>query len=358
MRTVVYLQRKAHKAGAQTCLARLVQNPFLNRFNPTVICSEYGWLTTELERTGVRFIVEPFPSSRSIVARLISNALFVNRVAKRLGSPGSHFLVHGNDHQEGILTVSLARALRAFSAITLRSSSMNKLDYTKYHCSDVNVALTVSQELMGRLNLWDPQKVFSIVSDGVYPEELTYVSREAASAPRRFVVLGSHLLWKGWRDVVDALCILRLKGVELKDFSFDFTGIQPGLENNLDLSRLTGVQIRFLGHRDDFPSLLSRYDFAIHPSRHETFGMAAVETIACGLPLISSRTGVLADLIDPALLYTPGDVNELSDKLNLVINALPPSPEILKALQKKLLSKYNINDSAKTLARIYDEQFE
>ena len=354
--TLVYLQRRSQKAGAQTCLARLVRNPCLARFNPTVICGEYGWLTTELKRSGVRFFVQPFPSSRSLLARLWANERFATRLAQQLRPLGQYFLVHGNDHQEGILTISLAHKLGASTAIFLRSPHMTIKDYKKYKCAKIKAVITVSHELMDRLAVWDPNKMFRVVSDGIYPEEIAGSFKQSVDRPRRFIVLGSPLKWKGWRDLVDALHLLRVRGFALDGLSFDFTGVEPGSQNDLDLGRLAGIPIRFLGRRDDFPALLAGYDFAINPSHHETFGMAAVETIAMGVPLLSSRTGVMPDLVDPHLLYSPGDVHGLSDKLGLVINSPTPSSESLKALQRNLLFRYNITNSAKTLAEIYDEQ--
>jgi glycosyltransferase involved in cell wall biosynthesis len=46
------------------------------------------------------------------------------------------------------------------------------------------------------------------------------------------------------------------------------------------------------------------------PSRaHETFGLAALEALAAGLPVVASRTGALADLHGDVALVAPGDVD-------------------------------------------------
>ena len=353
---VVYLQRRSHKAGAQTCLARLVRNQHLARYRPIVICGEAGWLTDELTRSDIDFWIQTFPSSRSLVGRLWANRLFASRVTENLKRLGGAFWIHGNDHQEGILTLMIARKMRAASALFLRSPGMTQQEYKKYECSKIDLLATVSPELIGRLIQWDPNNTFHIVCDGIYPEEITENLKTISTPPRRFIVLGSPLRWKGWRDLVDALHFLGSKGIALEDQSFDFTGVEPGPENDLGLDRLAGLKVRFLGRRNDFPALLSNYDFAIHPSRHETFGMAAIETVAFGLPLLSSRTGVLSDLLSPNFLYAPGDVDELAWKLSTIIGSSAPSAESRKLLQNSLLSRYNIDDSAAFLARLYDEK--
>lgn len=354
---VVYLQRRSHKAGAQTCLARLVRNPHLATYRPIVICGEQGWLTEELARHGVEFLVEPFPSSRSLAGRLWANKLFARRIVEKLSRLGDRFLIHGNDHQEVILTVMIARKMQAPSAVFLRSPSMRQQEYKKYRCADIDIALTVSDELLDRLTDWDPIKTFRVVSDGIYPEEVMQEPREINHAPRRFIVLGSPLKWKGWRDLIDALCHLHSQGVSLADLSFDFTGNAPGPENDLDLGRLPDLQFRFLGRRNDFPALLTDYDFAINPSRHETFGMAAIETLAYGTPLLSSRTGVLGKVLDPSLLFKPGDIVELAERFQTVVDSTPPDVASRKNYQHDVITRFNINGSAIFLADLYRERF-
>jgi glycosyltransferase involved in cell wall biosynthesis len=52
---------------------------------------------------------------------------------------------------------------------------------------------------------------------------------------------------------------------------------------------------------------------AIVPSRSaETFGLAAAEAMAAGLPVVASAVGALPELCDPAGLVAPGDAAELA----------------------------------------------
>jgi glycosyltransferase involved in cell wall biosynthesis len=354
---VVYLQRRSHKAGAQTCLARLVRNPHIKVFNPIVICAEYGWLTDELARHQIEFLVTPFPSSRALSGRLFLNRLFSSRLAAVLRGMGDRFLIHGNDHQEAPLTLLLARKMKAISMIFLRSPSMTQREYERYKCDQIDVSLTVSEDLLDRLRSWDPSRFFHVVSDGIYPEEIANLPLKQKVCPKRFIVLGSPLKWKGWRDVVDALVRLRSEGVRLDGLMFDFTGNEPGIENDLDLDRIPEVAFSFLGRRQDFPALLSAYDFAINPSRHETFGMAAVETVAFGLSLLSSRTGVLGDLLDSRMMFSPGNVDELANKLRVAISSPTEPTDLLRALQRRLISRYNLGHSSETLAKLYETKF-
>ncbi len=47
----------------------------------------------------------------------------------------------------------------------------------------------------------------------------------------------------------------------------------------------------------------------------ETFGLAAVEAMAAGVPVVASRSGALTELLDDGALVTPGDAAGLAARL-------------------------------------------
>jgi N-acetyl-alpha-D-glucosaminyl L-malate synthase BshA len=56
--------------------------------------------------------------------------------------------------------------------------------------------------------------------------------------------------------------------------------------------------VRFLGRLDTVASLLQASDLFILPSQTESFGLAALEAMACGAPVVASRAGGLTEVID------------------------------------------------------------
>ncbi len=74
--------------------------------------------------------------------------------------------------------------------------------------------------------------------------------------------------------------------------------------------RLTDV-VHFRGEQNDLTGVLQKSDVFIFPSETESFGLAALEALACGVPVVASRTGGLPELIDDGetgFLQPVGDI--------------------------------------------------
>ncbi len=75
--------------------------------------------------------------------------------------------------------------------------------------------------------------------------------------------------------------------------------------------------VRFLGKIDDIVPLLSVSDLMLMPSNGESFGLAALEAMACGVPVIVTNIGGFPEFIADGrhgYLVDPGNVEQMSEK--------------------------------------------
>ncbi|MEQ1871161.1 MAG: N-acetyl-alpha-D-glucosaminyl L-malate synthase BshA [Vicinamibacterales bacterium] len=77
-------------------------------------------------------------------------------------------------------------------------------------------------------------------------------------------------------------------------------GDGPDLDDAMRLARALGLgdRVQFLGEQDRVVPLLSAADVFLLPSSQESFGLAALEAMACELPVVASRIGGLPEVVE------------------------------------------------------------
>ena len=115
--------------------------------------------------------------------------------------------------------------------------------------------------------------------------------------------------------------------------------------------------IHFLGKRDGIGKFLSICDVFLLPSEQESFGLAALEAMACGVPVISSNRGGLPEVnIDgqTGFTYNIGDVNGMAEGIQTIIKDKATWSEF-SARCIKHSSKYDINNIVPQYEKYYQQ---
>lgn len=102
--------------------------------------------------------------------------------------------------------------------------------------------------------------------------------------------------------------------------------------------------------------------FLIFPSQwYEGFPMTIVEAFACGLPVIASRLGAMEEIIEDGktgLLFTPGNVNELKDKIRWANEHPEEITQMGRNARKEYLQKFTPEQNYHMLMDIYQKALE
>ena len=155
--------------------------------------------------------------------------------------------------------------------------------------------------------------------------------RDPASQPA--VIVGTLAVLeerKGHRYLLEAAARLNAQGVRLQ---YQIAGEGPlrrQLEEDAHRFGLT-EQVTFLGFVQDTVSFLAAIDILAMPSLHEGLGVAALEAMAAGRPVVASRSGGLSEAVVDGvtgILVPPRDASALA----AAIAKLAGAPEWARAL--------------------------
>jgi len=92
-----------------------------------------------------------------------------------------------------------------------------------------------------------------------------------------------------------------------------------------------GDRVHFVGEQDEVRSLLSIADVFVLPSAQESFGLAALEAMACEVPVVASRVGGLSEVIEHGRTGFLHDLDDLDGMADSGV-ALLTDPELHAAV--------------------------
>ena len=170
------------------------------------------------------------------------------------------------------------------------------------------VVIALSQAIAADLGV--PARV---VHHGVDLDEFTPAERPAG-APPTAVVLGAIVPWKRPDLALEIASIARRARPDLRlvvaGAPLDATGdrLAEHLEGRAACDDLAG-HVDLVGGLDDPREALRGASLLLHCSDAEPFGLALVEALACGVPVVAADGGGPREIVAPecGALYAPGD---------------------------------------------------
>ena len=164
--------------------------------------------------------------------------------------------------------------------------------------------------------------------------EQRYIDHPRDKAPSgRWVVLSAGRLApvKGHADLIRALAPLLNRD---SDMELHIAGEGPERSSLEALAVRLGCsqRVRFLGQREDLPDLLAKADAFVLPSLSEGFGLAVVEAMAMGVPVIATKVGGVPEVVPSwahEWLVPPGDDTPIRETVQRLRSLAPENRDDL-----------------------------
>ena len=211
-----------------------------------------------------------------------------------------------------------------------------------------------------------PNGIVLIAHDDETRTEMRREFREFHSIPAGALLVGTVgklVPLKGQQDLVMAATEV-VK--EVPDARFVIVGQDSTIDKKYrrELKRLVkvmGLEERFLwlDWADDLPALFAALDLYVSPSHSESFGIATLEAMAAGLPVVATRTEGSRELLRSEGSLVPfGDPVKLAAKITEMLKNEGARRSLGEELHRRAHENYSLDKMADRVEGLYREILE
>ena len=311
----------------------LIKTYLNNNFKLTIICNDYTELKNLLDpvyKNNINYIDLNFPTK---LYRIINPFIFINTVLKinyflkknkheiiHLNTPiASHFFrianifnnnyliyhVHGfRFHNKGNLVKNLFNFLIEYflSFFTNKYIAINSYDQkiiSKYFKKE-NILISGMGLDLSLLNKF-------------------YIKKKRLSQNIRIGIIASYKKEKGYNDIIEIAKLFKTNN----RINFYCYGYGDFIKYKKYIKKFNLNNLKMNPQIDNIYSEISNFDLLIHPSRREGLSVCIIESMALGIPVITTTIRGCEDLIQDKYngrLYNPGDIKKLYNLVNDFMN--------------------------------------
>jgi glycosyltransferase involved in cell wall biosynthesis len=247
------------------------------------------------------------------------------------------------------------KLVHTFHQTLIRMDSMGVL----LHNSMIDVTIAISRAVAKETSQRKIRRV-EIVENGIPISMFRSVSPQPLISTARIITVGRLCPDEKGQDVLIRAvkrCVSRGLDVECTFVGSPAIGdfqTLPMLEA-LTASLQLGDRVHFVQGRIDVATLLAGASIFVLPSRREGFGLALVEAMAAGLPVIASNIEGPADILTDGLdglLFDCGSDEQLAEKMAMLIQSPALADELRNNAREKSLD-YDISAMREKYMDIY-----
>lgn len=360
--------------GGGGVFASMLAGALSRRLEVTVLTSHRAGLEREERGDGLRIVRVPVWHRRQdAVASLASLLTFVPSAAWRgraLVREGRFDLVHSSFAiPSGLVGAALARAAAVPHVLTAHGGDLydpskrlspHRMPLLRqivaWVLADVDRVLVPSRDTVERARALSARARLTripLAVDGGDETDGEHVAAERDEV--RLITVGRLVRRKGLEDLVEIAA--RLRDRRLRLVIVGEGPLRRALEEDVAARGLANV-VEFTGRVDEAEKwrLLRGADVYVSPTRHEAFGIALLEGLAAGLPVVAYDCGGHRDFCAPTCshLVPLGDRDALVRRIAELIDE-PESRRRMGEAGKRVAAEYGVERLAERHLQVYEE---
>ena len=240
--------------------------------------------------------------------------------------------------------------------ITLVGVDRSYFPITKYSIEESDAVTAISNNLRQQtVDVFGIAKPIAVIHNFVCIN--TYKPQPEAQLPRKTLM---HI--SNFRPVKRVLDCVRVLAEVRRYIDADLWMIGDGpdcgaaerLVTELGLNRF----VRFLGKQNNIPNLLPQGHVLLLPSESESFGLAALEAMACGLVPVATRVGGVSELIDDGVtgfLCEVGDIAAQAQRATELLSDEGQRGRMAAAARAVAVQRFNTDLIIPRYEKIYQQ---
>ena len=115
--------------------------------------------------------------------------------------------------------------------------------------------------------------------------------------------------------------------------------------------------VRLVGFRNDLAALMPGLDLLVHPARREGLGVAVLEAMSCGVPVVASDAGGIPDIVEhgaSGLLFAAGDRRALRDGILRMLGDEALRRQLAGAGRERVKSRFSVLRMSRRYVEVYN----
>jgi glycosyltransferase involved in cell wall biosynthesis len=171
--------------------------------------------------------------------------------------------------------------------------------------------------------------------------------------------VGNIREWKGYDQLLRVAHAVRDSRPMIR-FVVAGRELQPLYGRLLAIGRELGLEdrVRFLGYREDAVSIFNSLDIYLNTSVSEGFSLTTVQAMACGIPVVATRSGgpeeIVTDGVD-GLLVPVGDTAAIASALTRLASDAALRRRLGDAGRRTAVARFSVQRMVRDYEAIYDE---
>ena len=245
--------------------------------------------------------------------------------------------------------------------ITLVGLDKSFFEITKYSINISDRVTAVSRYLAAKtISEFGIQREIDVVYNFV--DTSRFYPRETHECRRRYAPHGESVVMhlSNFRPVKNIPGVIHIfhRLTLLRPAVLLLVGDGPESGAAMSLAQRLGIEdrVHFLGNQQKVENLFACADAFLLPSYYESFGLAALEAMACGVPVVAANVGGVSEVIEDGksgFLIAPDDYETGAERLNAIFSDTALGASVTAAALATVRERFSEDRIVPQYERIY-----